>query len=192
MGLVPVLFCPHCPLPQPPQGGGCLSWLPFLVCLRSTGAGGPAGASSHWQSSPPHRQPWEARPSQGRGGWPRGVLQPSCPCCRATIDEVETDVVEIEAKLDKVRACGGGQRPSPASAHPQPPEWAHVLVCPECPRCAQPCLPRSWLARPSRGGCRRGGHLLGAVLLSDWAKGAGLGGGRRGGTTEPPAGWCLL
>uniref|UniRef100_A0A8D2CID9 Arf-GAP with coiled-coil, ANK repeat and PH domain-containing protein n=1 Tax=Sus scrofa TaxID=9823 RepID=A0A8D2CID9_PIG len=106
MGLVPVLFCPHCPLPQPPQGGGCLSWLPFLVCLRSTGAGGPAGASSHWQSSPPHRQPWEARPSQGRGGWPQGVLQPSCPCCRATIDEVETDVVEIEAKLDKlVKLC---------------------------------------------------------------------------------------
>lgn len=28
-------------------------------------------------------------------------------CCRATIDEVETDVVEIEAKLDKVRAVWG-------------------------------------------------------------------------------------
>lgn len=28
-------------------------------------------------------------------------------CRRATIDEVETDVVEMEAKLDKVRAgCG--------------------------------------------------------------------------------------
>uniref|UniRef100_A0A8C9K2Y6 Arf-GAP with coiled-coil, ANK repeat and PH domain-containing protein n=1 Tax=Panthera tigris altaica TaxID=74533 RepID=A0A8C9K2Y6_PANTA len=31
-----------------------------------------------------------------------------CSCCRATIDEVETDVVEIEAKLDKlVKLCSG-------------------------------------------------------------------------------------
>lgn len=43
--------------------------------------------------------------------WPSGRTdtQPeSCPMgfvCRATIDEVETDVVEVEAKLDKVR-CG--------------------------------------------------------------------------------------
>ena len=43
-----------------------------------------------------------------------------CSCCRATIDEVETDVVEIEAKLDKVKAGPRG-------------EW-RVLGCALCPR----------------------------------------------------------
>lgn len=54
-------------------------------------------------------------------------------CCRATIDEVETDVVEIEAKLDKVRKGPGRDHP----VHTQSPlcslraPSAHVLhPCP--------------------------------------------------------------
>lgn len=38
--------------------------------------------------------------------WLQADHRPPCPHCRATVDEVETDVVEIEAKLDKVREGG--------------------------------------------------------------------------------------
>ncbi|XP_012662735.1 arf-GAP with coiled-coil, ANK repeat and PH domain-containing protein 3 isoform X2 [Otolemur garnettii] len=56
----------------------------------------------------PWRTPWGgARDDKGPKAQPKPqVAAAPCCCCRATIDEVETDVVEVEAKLDKlVKLC---------------------------------------------------------------------------------------
>lgn len=50
----------------------------------------------------PQVVPWQVE-TLARG-WLQDDPWPPRPYFRATIDEVETDVVEIEAKLDKVRA----------------------------------------------------------------------------------------
>ena len=66
------------------------------------------------RAAPSHCRPFGEVPGEtktisvGGGGSLQAGLQPPCTRRRATIDEVETDVVEIEAKLDKVREGPGG------------------------------------------------------------------------------------
>ncbi|XP_014399265.1 PREDICTED: arf-GAP with coiled-coil, ANK repeat and PH domain-containing protein 3, partial [Myotis brandtii] len=92
--------------------GGGLSQLPFPGLSEGRGAAGqPTGASS-----PGPAAPWggawggegPACLTRGQGSWLQADPWPTSSHCRATIDEVETDVVEIEAKLDKlVKLCSG-------------------------------------------------------------------------------------
>ncbi|XP_023377402.1 arf-GAP with coiled-coil, ANK repeat and PH domain-containing protein 3 [Pteropus vampyrus] len=69
-------------------------------------------AKGVWGGKGAHRSKWPSAEQPLHTAVPARWLQadrrPPCPHCRATVDEVETDVVEIEAKLDKlVKLCSG-------------------------------------------------------------------------------------